>query len=426
MIRTLVVTVGAVLALVVPGSLAAQQCPSSDNSGLTLPEGFCAAIVSDSLGPVRHMAALPGGDLAVAIRGAQGGVRILRDTTGDGVFDIVRAFTPPGGGGGTGIAFAGNALYFATDDAVYRWAWRPGQLEPAGPPDTVVRELTNRRQHAAKGIALGADGMLYVNIGAPSNACQVDDRTAESPGQDPCPLLEIAGGIWRFDPKHTGQSQTDGQRYATGLRNAMALAVEPQTRALYAAQHGRDLLAGNWSSRYTNEQSAELPAEEIFKIEQGGDYGWPYCYYDQMQKKKVLGPEYGGDGKTEGRCASTRQPVIAFPGHWAPNAIAFYGGSQFPQKYRGGLFIAFHGSWNRAPLPQAGYKVMFVPFARGAVSGDAEVFADGFAGADVSPRGARHRPTGLAVAADGALYVSDDKGGRIFRITAIGRPAGRE
>lgn len=397
-----------------PVSISAQQCPGQGTAGLTLPAGFCAAIVSDSLGPVRHMAALPNGDLAVAVRGPQGGVRLLRDTTGDGVFDVVRAFSP--GAGGTGIAFHQNALYFATDSAVYRWAWRPGQLEPGGPPDTIVRGLTSRRQHAAKGIAIGADGMLYVNIGAPSNACQVDDRTAESPGQDPCPLLEVSGGIWRFDPRRTGQTQQDGQRYATGLRNSMALAVQPGSGALYAAQHGRDLLAGNWSARYTNEQSAELPAEEIFKIEQGGDYGWPYCYYDHIQKKKVLGPEYGGDGAEQGRCASATQPVLAFPGHWAPNGMAFYTGTQFPEKYRGGLFIAFHGSWNRAPLPQAGYKVVFVPFADGAVSGEPEVFADGFAGADVSPQGAKHRPTGLAVGADGSLYVSDDKGGRVFRI----------
>jgi len=417
------------MSMAAPVPVSAQQC-SPHNAGLALPPGFCAVMFAESLGPVRHMAALPNGDLAVAVRGAQGGVRLLRDTTGDGRADVVRAFAPPGGGGGTGIAVTSGALYFATDDAVLRWRWSPGQLEPAGPPDTIVRGLTSRRQHAAKGIAIGADGALYVNIGAPSNSCQAEDRTAGSPGQDPCALLEIAGGIWRFDATRTGQSQADGRRYATGLRNAMALAIQPGTGALYAAQHGRDMLAGYWGTLYTEAQSAELPAEEIFKIEQGGDYGWPYCYYDQQQQQKILGPEYGGDGKTVGRCATVRTPAVAFPGHWAPNGLAFYGGTQFPERYRGGLFIAFHGSWNRAPLPQAGYKVVFVPFARdgAAPAGEPEVFADGFAGADVSPQGARHRPTGLAVGADGALYVSDDKGGTIFRISASssGRPGGRE
>lgn len=416
MMRSLLSAAVALAAAAAAAPLSAQGC-APDNAGLTLPAGFCALVVKESIGPARHLVALSNGDLVVAVRGAQGGVRLLRDTTGDGVADVVRAFGPAGG---TGIAFQGGYLYFATDDAVVRWRWQPGQLEPSGAADTVVKNLTSRRQHAAKGIAIGADGMLYVNIGAPANACQVQDRAPGSPGQDPCPLLEIAGGIWRFDPRRSGQSQTDGVRYATGLRNAMSLAVEPATGALFAAQHGRDMLSANWPEKYTEAQSAELPAEEVFRIESGGDYGWPYCYYDGQRKQKVLGPEYGGDGQTVGRCAAAKNPAVAFPAHWAPNAITFYGGAQFPAKYRGGLFIAFHGSWNRAPLPQGGYKVMFVPFARGAPAGESEVFADGFAGPDVSPSGARHRPTGLAVGPDGSLYVSDDRGGRIFRI--IHRP----
>jgi glucose/arabinose dehydrogenase len=385
-----------------------------NNAGLTLPPGFCALVVAESLGAARHIVALENGDLLVAIRGQRGGVRLLRDTSGDGKADVFRSF---GAGGGTGIAYAGGYLYFGLDDAVVRWAWRPGQLEPVGAADTIVKNLTNRRQHASKGIAIGSDGMLYVNIGAPSNSCQVQDRQTGSPGQDPCPLLEIAGGIWRFDPRRTGQSQSDGLRFATGLRNALAVGVDPATGSLFAAQHGRDQLAINWPQLYTEAQSAELPAEEIFRIESGGDYGWPYCYYDWQRQQKVLQPEYGGDGKTVGRCESAQRPVAAFPGHWAPNAITFYSGRQFPQKYRGGLFVAFHGSWNRAPLPQAGYKVMFVPMARGAANGAPEVFADGFAGPELTPSGARYRPTGLAVGPDGSLFVTSDQGaGAVFRI----------
>ncbi|MGH7520880.1 MAG: PQQ-dependent sugar dehydrogenase, partial [Gemmatimonadales bacterium] len=349
---------------------------------------------------------------------AGGGVRLLRDTTGDGKADVRRSFGP---GPGTGIAFAGEYLYFALDDAVVRWHWQIGQLEPPPTtgPDTVVSGLTKGTQHTPKGIVIGSDGMLYVNVGAPSNSCQVKDRTPESPGQDPCPLLDVAGGIWRFDPRRGGQKQQDGQRFATGLRNALALAVDPGTGSLFAAQHGRDQLAAHWPKLYNDALSAELPAEEIFRISAGGDYGWPYCYYDWRRRQKVLMPEYGGDGKTVGRCESASRPVVAFPGHWAPDGLAFYNARTFPLKYRGGLFIAFHGSWNRAPEPQAGYKVMFVPVKRGVADGPPEVFADGFAGADVSPRGARYRPMGLAVGPDGSLYVSSDQNaGAVFRIVA--------
>ena len=405
--------VAAVL-IVAPTPQAKRPVCAADNAGLTLQPGFCALVVAESIGPSRHMVVLENGDVLVAVSGARGGVRLLRDTTGDGKADVVSSF---GVGGGTGIAFAGEYLYFATNDAVVRWHWNIGQLTPNGGPDTVVSGLTNRRQHAPKSIVVGSDGMLYVNIGAPSNSCQVQDRAPESPGQDPCPILDFAGGIWRFDPRHGGQTQTDGQRYATGLRNAVALAVDPGTGSLFAAQHGRDQLAANWPKLYTDALSAELPAEVVFRLEAGGDYGWPYCYYDSRRRQNVLQPEYGGDGKTAGRCESAPRPVVAFPGHWAPDGMTFYNSRHFPLKYRGGLFIAFHGSWNRAPLPQAGYKVMFVPIERGVATGAAEVFADGFAGKDVTPNGARYRPTGITVGPDGSLYVASDQGeGAVFRI----------
>lgn len=418
MIRSVVFAFVAMIIARPLASQASKPACAPDNAGLTLQPGFCALIVAESLGNARHLVVLENGDLLVAARGAGGGVRLLRDTTGDGKADVVRRFGP---GPGTGIAFAGEYLYFATDDAVVRWHWNIGQLEPPAAADTVVSGLTNRRSHAAKGIVVGSDGMLYVNIGAPSNSCQVQDRVPESPGQDPCSLLDIAGGIWRFDPRRGSQTQTDGQRFATGLRNAMALALDPGTGSLFAAQHGRDQLAAHWPKLYNEAQSAELPAEEVFRIEAGGDYGWPYCYYDWRRRQKVLQPEYGGDGRAAGRCETAGKPVVAFPGHWAPNGLTFYNSRTFPLKYRGGMFIAFHGSWNRAPEPQAGYKVMFVPIVRGVATGPAEVFADGFAGPVVTPQGARYRPTGLAVGPDGSLYVSSDQGaGAVFRI--LSRP----
>jgi len=403
----------ATIALAAPAAAQSSPACRSDNAGLTLPKRFCALIVADSVGGPRHIAVAANGDVFIALRGPEGGVLVLRDTTGDGVADARAKFGP---GGGSGIALRYGFLYFAMDDAVVRWAWPAGQLQPPGPPDTVVSGLVKQRSHSAKGIAVSGDNYLYVNIGAPSNACQAQDRQPGVPGQDPCPLLDSTGGIWRFKLDRTRQKQADGERFATGLRNSWAMAWD-HMGTLFAIQHGRDVLATAWPDKFTNAQSAELPAEELFKIERGGDYGWPYCYYDPAKKSKVLAPEYGGDGKEIGRCASAKLPEVAFPAHWAPNGMVFYTGTQFPVEYRGGVFVAFHGSWNRAPEPQAGYNVTFAPYTpTGTPAGTHQVFADGFSGGKLDPRGAAHRPTGVAVGPDGSLYVTDDKGGRIYRI----------
>jgi glucose/arabinose dehydrogenase len=164
--------------------------------------------------------------------------------------------------------------------------------------------------------------------------------------------------------------------------------------------------------------SAELPAEEFLRVNQGDDFGWPYCYYDQMKNQKILAPEYGGNATTTGRCDAAEKPILAFPGHWAPNSLLFYTGNQFPSRYKNGAFIAFHGSWNRAPLRQGGYFVAFVPMRNGLPSGDWEMFASNFPGVEVitDPDQARYRPVGLAQGPDGSLYISDSNEGRIWRI----------
>lgn len=158
----------------------------------------------------------------------------------------------------------------------------------------------------------------------------------------------------------------------------MALATQPGTEALFAAVQGRDQLSDNWG--FSNEVNANNPAEELVRVESGNDYGWPYCYYSNQYKKEVLAPEYGGDGQRVGRCASAKDPLRAFPGHWAPLALAFYDANQFGPQYKRGLFVAFHGSWNRAPLPQEGFRVVFVPFANGRPTGDYSTFATEKAG----------------------------------------------
>jgi glucose/arabinose dehydrogenase len=349
-----------------------------------------------------------------------GGIVGLRDTNNDGKADQIERF---GTYNGTGIGIHDGYLYFAPDSAIVRYRLQDNALIPSGSFETVVSGLTSKRQHAAKPITFDEQGNVYVNIGAPSNACQEPDRQPGVKGQDPCPILEYAGGIWRFKADRLNQTQKDGHRYATGIRNAVAIDWNTSSNTLYALQHGRDMLAPFWPKLYSTEQSAELPSEEFMLIKDGSNFGWPYCYNDHIQNKKLLNPEYGGDTKTTGRCENMDKPIMAFPGHWAPNDVLFYTGNMFPERYKNGAFIAFHGSWNRAPLPQAGYFVAFVPFNGDKPSSDKwEVFAEGFTGADTlsSPGDAKYRPMGLAQGPDGSLYIADSVKGRIWRVIHSG------
>ena len=403
----------------VPPPAQKPQC-APGNGGITLPRGFCAVVVADSLGAPRHLAVAENGDVYAALTSRRNqpnlptGVLALRDADGDGRAELRERF---GAGAGSGIAISGGWLYFAPNDGVVRWRMPPGRLVPEGGPERVVVDLPTGG-HGAKGIALDGRGALFVSIGSLTNSCQTQDRQRGSRGRDPCAELQTRAGVWRFDAERQGQTQAQGERWATGIRNGMALAWNPEAGALFTVSHGRDQL-GDWPG-FDARYNAENPAEEMFRLDRGTNGGWPYCYAT-AQGRKVLAPEYGGDGRQVGRCGTAADPVAALPAHWAPNALLFYTGTQFPERYRGGAFIAFHGSWNRAPLPQQGFNVVFVPFRGGAPAGPHEVFADGFAGTEPPDRAtARHRPTGLALGPDGSLYVSDDAGGRIWRILWVG------
>jgi glucose/arabinose dehydrogenase len=378
-----------------------------DNGGLVLPDGFCATVVASDIGAVRQLAVAPNGDLYAAVaNGLTGGVLGLRDRNGDGKPDQRVSFGPTGT---NDVEIREGYLYVALKDRILRYRLSPDLLEPMGESETIVSGLPARGNHKAKSVAFGQGDTMYVTIGSATNSCQQADRRDRSPGKDPCLELERRAGIWQFSATRLGQHFEDGRRFATGLRNALALAIQPETGALYAAVHGRDNLRNNWG--FSAEVNANNPAEELVQVRMGDDFGWPYCYYSNDQKKKVLAPEYGGDGQKVGRCASAKAPVLAFPGHWAPLALAFYEGDQFGSKYKGGLFAAFHGSWNRAPLPQAGYRVVFVPFANRRPSGEYSTFATAKAGpTDL-------RASGLAVGPDGSLYISADQNEKIWKIS---------
>lgn len=385
---------------------------------LQLPTGFTAQAVALNQGRVRHIAIAPNGTLYLKLERLRNGAGIvrLRDLNQDGIYEDSLLF---GNYIGTGIALKNNFLYASSNNAIFRYAL-DRNYEPLQPekPERLVYGLVDKGQHASKSITLDNAGNIYVNIGAPSNICQVEDRKAGSPGRMPCPILDSAGGIWQFSASALDQTYAQGTRYATGLRNVVGLDWNNEVNDLYVTVHGRDLLFQHFPQLYDAKAGAELPAETFYRLKKGQDAGWPYVYWDQFKKKKILSPEFGGDGVKEGAPQAV-DPLMGFPGHLAPNALLFYTGTQFPKRYRNGAFIAFHGSWNRNPEFQEGFYIVFVPMKNGVPTGEWEIFADGFTGKEkiMSPREAQHRPCGLAQTADGSLLVSDDVRGWVWKVT---------
>ena len=404
-----------------------------DNGGITLPPGFCATVFADGLGHVRHVSVAPSGVVYANSTGGRGGAPdggwliALRDSDGDGKADVTTRFgetAADGSKGGTGVMVRKGYVYAEVNDRIVRYplvAASGGGIAPTGKPETMVSGLPLNGDHPMHPFFIDAKGGLYVDVASATNSCQPKNRMPGVKGADPCVELETRAGIWRYDADKPGQVFSAKARYATGIRNGEGIAADAAGR-LYATQHGRDQLAMNWAALYPDAKAAaDLPAEELVGLVQGGDYGWPTCYYDGAQKKLVLAPEYGGDGgKAVGPCAGKRAPVAAFPGHWAPNALMIYSGTALPAAWRGGAFIAFHGSWNRAPEPQGGFNVVFQPLRDGKAAGPWVVFADGFAGPGKAVGKADYRPTGLAQGPDGAIYISDDNKGRIWRVTYRG------
>jgi glucose/arabinose dehydrogenase len=308
-----------------------------------------------------------------------------------------------------------STLYVSTRGNVLRYRFSGAELQPRERVDTIVVGLPYREKPAHT-LALDSSARLLVNVGAISDACQAKDGPGIQ-GRNPCPELEMSAGIWRFATDGSRQTLASGSHVASGLYNAIALAVNPRDTMIYAVSHARDHLHEYWPGAIDDLAGATRVAEEMIRVSSvRAEYGWPYCYFDMIDQRRVVAPEYAGDPDMQRRCDRMIRPLHPFPAHWAPMALVFYTDSAFPAKYREGAFVAFHGSAHRSPLPQEGYQISFLPFRDGIPRATAEDFATGFAGGITSPEGARHRVSGMAQGRDGALYVSDDRGGRIWRI----------
>ncbi|WP_273568594.1 PQQ-dependent sugar dehydrogenase [Maribacter halichondriae] len=382
---------------------------------LKAPEGFSVEEIGKELGAVRHLTVAKNGDVyanrSVVKEGGKA-IILLKDTNNDGTIDEQKEFADLPG---TGILAKDNYLYASSNSGVFRYALNDShEVIDTDNPEKIVDGLIDMGRDNAKPFAIDDDNNLYVTIGAWSDVCK--DKETET-GMMPCTILDSAAGIWKFKANKLDQTYADGSRYATGLKNAVGITWNSKTNSLFATDHGRGGLSF-YSELFTAQQNDELPSETFYELKENDDAGWPSTYYDHQKGKRVLAPEYGGDGeKTSDE--KFVDPLVGFPAHLGPNDVLFYTGDMFPERYKHGAFIAFH---NQSKEIKKGFFVAFVPFKNGKPDGDWEIFLDNFAGMDLAnPKEGdelKHRPCGLAQGPDGALYVCDDFGGSIFKITS--------
>jgi glucose/arabinose dehydrogenase len=364
------------LAFLAHADLAGAEKTRFDLTQLKAPPGFHISVFAEVDGP-RMMVFSPGGALLVGESG-EGNVVALPDPKHAG--KAVRTVTVLDGlNEPHGLAFYEGKLYVAENDKVRRYDWDEVKLQASNPKS--LANLPAGGGHSTRSLVFHG-GKMYVSAGSSCNVCiEKDPRRA---------------AVMEFNPDGSGQ-----KIFAKGLRNAVGLAVNPKTDTVWVTVNGRDSLGD------------DLPPEVIFDLgKDGGDFGWPYCYGD-----RVPDPNFTKPGTGEDRCKNVIAPKVQMQAHSAPLGLAFYEGSEFPAEYRNNIFVAFHGSWNRS-VP-TGYKVVRVKLDdKGQPQGGAEDFITGWLAPGETKKGRwMGRPVGIVFGGDGAMYLSDDAGGVIYRIT---------
>ena len=344
----------------------ASSAPAQESS-LRLPPGFQVEVFATGLGAPRFLAVSPSGDLFASVP-SRGQVLALPDRNGDGKADAVivaaEELSRP-----HGLAFLPGWLYVAETGAVIRVPHQAGDLR-GGKREVVVPDLPSGGGHWTRTVVFGPDAKMYVSVGSSCNACEERDQRRAA--------------ILQFNA-----DGSEGRIFARGIRNAVGMAFRPQTRELWATNNGRDRLGD------------DFPPDTLLLVKDGAHYGWPYCNGRQVPDPDLGRPQF---------CKTTEPPAVEIQAHSAPLGLAFYTGTMFPAEYRGDLFVALHGSWNRSA--PAGYKLIRVPLAGGR-PGAPQDFATGW----LQTGRAWGRPVDVVTGKDGALYLSDDRAGVIYRIS---------
>jgi glucose/arabinose dehydrogenase len=356
-------------------NLAQAEKTPLDLARLRAPAGFHISVFADNIDSARMMIFSPGGVLLVSESG-EGKVVALPDTKHTGkaerTVDVLSGLNEP-----HGLAFYQGKLYVAENDKVRSYDWDETSLKASNPKK--LADLPTGGGHSTRSI-LFHGGKMYISAGSSCNVCiEKDSRRAS---------------VMEFNPDGSGQ-----KIFAMGLRNAVGVALNPKTDTVWVTVNGRDWLGD------------DLPPETVYDLgKDGGDGGWPYCYGDRVPDSNFTKP---GDG----RCNTVLEPKVQMQAHSAPLGLAFYEGSQFPSEYQNSIYIAFHGSWNRS-VP-TGYKIVRVKLDdKGQPQGGAQDFITGWLAPGETKKGRwMGRPVGIVFGSDGTMYVSDDSGGVIYRVT---------